>query len=139
MVKTYTQGERVRTPLGLGTVAYQRLAAPDYREAEAVSVVLDSERARAGYVGTILPAADVEPLPAPAADGVLRCDAFERTADGARRCTAPVTHVDRKGYAYCTPHGRERRATMPCRQLLARERAQLQAGGTISYERRRRS
>jgi hypothetical protein len=137
MSTTFTQGERVRTPLGLGTVVYQRLAAPEYREAEAVSVVLDSERARIDYRGTILPAGDVEPLPAPAAGG-LRCDAFERTADGAQRCTAPVTHVDRKGYAYCTPHGLERRATLPCRKLLARERAQLERGELISYERRRR-
>lgn len=64
----YTKGQRVRTPAGLGTIAYERLAAPDYTEAEAVSVVLDGET-RAGYVGTIFRAATVEPLPlAPRAD-----------------------------------------------------------------------
>jgi len=53
---TYHQGQRVNTPRGSGSVAYQRLAAPDYRDAIAVSVVLDCERARIGYAGTIFPA-----------------------------------------------------------------------------------
>lgn len=34
--------------------------------------------------------------------GETRCD----MVDG---CTAPVTHLDTKGYVYCTPHGLERR------------------------------
>ena len=58
-MSSYTHGQRVTTPQGPGTVAYQRLAAPDYREAEAVSVVLDAKRQQPGYVGTIFPAAAV--------------------------------------------------------------------------------
>jgi hypothetical protein len=61
MKRTYEQGQRVTTPLGPGTVAYQRLAAPDYTEAEAVSVVLDDRRERYGYTGTLFAAYKVTP------------------------------------------------------------------------------
>jgi hypothetical protein len=88
---TYTQGQRVRTPLGLGRVAYQRLAPPDYRTAEVVSVVLDSERTRVGYQGTILLAMTVEPLTDE------RCaDELEHPGGDARnatRCTAGKDHI----------------------------------------------
>lgn len=57
--RTYHRGDRVTTPQGPGTVAYQRMAPPDYSAAEAVSVVLDSQRGRAGYAGTIFAAGDV--------------------------------------------------------------------------------
>lgn len=53
---TYHQGQRVTTPRGAGAVAYQRLGAPDYCDAIAVSVVLDCERLRPGYTGTIFSA-----------------------------------------------------------------------------------
>lgn len=59
---TFTQGQRVSTPYGLGSVAYQRMAPPDYSAAEAVSVVLDVKRAQLGYTGTILAASDVQPI-----------------------------------------------------------------------------
>lgn len=55
-------GQRVTTPKGSGAVAYQRTKPPDYTIAEAVSVVLDSERQRTGYTGTMFPAADVTPV-----------------------------------------------------------------------------
>jgi hypothetical protein len=58
---TFSQGQRVTTPLGLGTVAYQRLAGPDYTAAEAVSVVLDDRRERYGYTGTLFAAYKVTP------------------------------------------------------------------------------
>lgn len=58
---TFEKGQRVNTPLGPGTVAYQRLAAPDYRDAEAVSVVLDDRRDRYGYTGTLFAAYKVTP------------------------------------------------------------------------------
>jgi hypothetical protein len=51
--------QRVATPKGAGTVAYQRTRPPDYTVADAVSVVLDSERQRPGYNGTMFQAADV--------------------------------------------------------------------------------
>ena len=60
---TFRQGDRVLTPLGPGGVAYQRMAAPDYREAEAVSVVLDARRTDIHYAGTIFRAGDVRPVP----------------------------------------------------------------------------
>jgi hypothetical protein len=58
----YTQGQRVRTPMGLGYVAYERLGPPDYTEAAAVSVVQDSQRTRIGYVGTMWAAHKVTPV-----------------------------------------------------------------------------
>lgn len=51
----------------------------------------------------------------------LRCDMD-------RACTSPVTHVDRKGYVYCTMHGLRRRADQPCRKLLAHEVRKLESG-----------
>lgn len=49
--------------------------------------------------------------------------------DGARGCTAPVTHIDSKGWIYCEAHafqlGRGR-------QLTPAELKQLQAGNTIA-------
>ena len=58
--RQYRQGDRVQTPNGPGSVAYQRMAAPDYAEVAAVSVVLDSEQTRAGYTGTVFPASVID-------------------------------------------------------------------------------
>ena len=41
---------------------------------------------------------------------VLICD----MVDG---CMEPVTHLDNKGYVYCTDHGIGRRDWRPCRKL----------------------
>lgn len=57
-----TQGTRVLTPLGPGTVAYVRYdhwKEPWTPTLSAVSVVLDAKRERPGYVGTIFPASEV--------------------------------------------------------------------------------
>ena len=62
---TFQQGQRVTTPLGAGHVAYQRMAPPDYRDAEVVSVVLDAKRVQPNYSGTIFPAELVTPVDAP--------------------------------------------------------------------------
>lgn len=62
---------------------------------------------------------DRQTAPAP-----LTCD----MEDG---CTAPVTHIDRKGYAYCTTHGLERRAWQPCRKLQPWELRRLQRGEAL--------
>jgi len=44
-------------------------------------------------------------------------------------CAEPVTHVDHKGYAYCTRHGVQRRAGgIRCRKLTAAEVKRLSAG-----------
>jgi hypothetical protein len=51
------------------------------------------------------------------------------TCDGARGCTAPITHIDAKGYIYCEAHafrlGRGR-------QLTPAELKQLQAGEPVA-------
>ena len=55
------KGDRVNTAWGPGTVAYVRMASPDYTTVDAVSVVLDSKRTRPGYSGTIVAPADLRP------------------------------------------------------------------------------
>lgn len=55
-------GDRVLTPSGPGTIAYIRMAPPDYTRAEAVSVVLDAKRNTAGYGGSIFAADQVRAL-----------------------------------------------------------------------------
>ena len=50
---TFREGERVDTPQGPGTVVFQRMAPPEYVEAAAVSVRLDSRRRDLTYTGTI--------------------------------------------------------------------------------------
>jgi hypothetical protein len=55
----FKQGDRVITKLGAGRIVYQRMAPPDYREAEAVSVLLDSKQNNPKYAGTIFAAAEV--------------------------------------------------------------------------------
>ena len=52
---TFTRGQRVKTPLGVGTVVYQRMSPPDYTDAFAVSVKLDSKK-NPEYNRTIFPA-----------------------------------------------------------------------------------
>lgn len=54
--------------------------------------------------------------------------------DMTKGCAAPVTHVDEKGYVYCTTHGQQRRSGgIRCRKLTAAERRKLESGRTISY------
>lgn len=48
--------------------------------------------------------------------------------DGVERCHATVTHIDNKGYVYCTEHGLERRMYRPCRKLRAWEMNRLRKG-----------
>jgi hypothetical protein len=65
---TFSKGDRVRVQPGnggpeqLGTVAYLRMAAPDYCSAEAVCVILDAQRERPGYSGSMFPVAQVTPV-----------------------------------------------------------------------------
>jgi hypothetical protein len=46
-------------------------------------------------------------------------------------CTEPVTHIDIKGFAYCTRHGIERRSWCPCRKLRGYELNRLLRGETL--------
>lgn len=52
MTSPYRHGDRVETPSGPGTVGYVRWFAG---RVEAVSVVLDANRHRPGYAGSIFP------------------------------------------------------------------------------------
>lgn len=59
--------------------------------------------------------------------GTLKCDMLVA-------CKADVTHVDNKGYAYCTSHGERRRSHgIPCRALRPSEITKLTNGQTIKY------
>lgn len=55
----------------------------------------------------------------------VRCD---MTND----CEAPVTHIDNKGFVYCTDHGISRRYYHPCRKLRPHELKKLQRGEPIA-------
>lgn len=46
-------------------------------------------------------------------------------------CTAPVTHIDNKGYVYCAPHGEDRKSCRPCRKLTPAELKILRAGDAL--------
>jgi hypothetical protein len=63
---TFTTGQRVNTPLGPGSVNYQRMdSATGYRDAAVVSVQLDDrpgDSHKGLYGGTIFRAADVTPI-----------------------------------------------------------------------------
>lgn len=58
---TFEKGQRVVVHGRFGTVAFQRLAAPTYQHAEAVSVVMDDQRDLVGYEGTMWRADEVKP------------------------------------------------------------------------------
>lgn len=58
-------------------------------------------------------------------DGTLQCDMDHD-------CFEAVTHVDQKGYAYCTKHGLDRRYYQPCRKLRDWERRRLQRGEPLA-------
>lgn len=58
----------------------------------------------------------------------LRCDMR-------RDCEAPITHIDRDGYIYCTPHAIQRRAGhygVPCRKLTGPELVKLGKGEKVT-------
>jgi hypothetical protein len=48
-------------------------------------------------------------------------------------CTRLVTHIDNKGYVYCTCHGERRRADRACRALRPHEITKLTNGQPIKY------
>jgi hypothetical protein len=47
-------------------------------------------------------------------------------------CTAPVTHLDAKGYTYCTDHGQARQMSQRCRKLRPHELRKLERGQVLS-------
>jgi hypothetical protein len=56
---------------------------------------------------------------------MLRCDMT-------RDCTAPISHIDCKGYIYCKPHGLDRKAYQRCRLLTPAEMKTLLRGEPIA-------
>lgn len=57
----------------------------------------------------------------------LRCD---MRSD----CTAPVSMIDDRGFAYCAPHGVSRRGGgIRCRKLTPAELRKLERGEVIAY------
>ena len=55
---------------------------------------------------------------------VLKCDMLTD-------CTAEVTHIDEKGWVYCTEHGLIRRDYMRCRKLRPWELHILTGGNPL--------
>lgn len=55
----------------------------------------------------------------------LRCDMHAN-------CAAPVTHIGRRGYLYCTAHATARQGWERCRKLTPPELATLRAGKPIA-------
>jgi hypothetical protein len=47
-------------------------------------------------------------------------------------CTADVTHLDAKGYVYCTAHGAQRSSYQRCRKLRPHEINRLKSGEALS-------
>lgn len=55
--------------------------------------------------------------------------------DMRRECQSPVTHIDEKGFIYCSDHGRQRQYSMRCRKLMPNELNRLGQGMPLeSYE-----
>lgn len=52
--------------------------------------------------------------------------------DMEKDCLEPVTHLDQKGYVYCTEHGLDRRRFRPCRKLRTHEINKLNRGEQIN-------
>lgn len=72
-----------------------------------------------------LPLGDKVPAEQATAPRALTCDMD-------RECRSDVTHIDDKGYVYCTTHGLERRDWRPCRKLRGWELRRLQSGRTLT-------
>lgn len=46
-------------------------------------------------------------------------------------CDAPITHLDTRGYVYCTRHGQQRQRDQRCRKLRQYEIARLARGEQV--------
>lgn len=63
MAEPYRKGDRVPWLGRTARVAYARMEPPDYARASVYSIVLDDQRTRIDYTGTIVPAGELTPLP----------------------------------------------------------------------------
>ncbi len=55
--------------------------------------------------------------------------------DMEKNCMEPVTHIDNRGFVYCTKHGERRKRDTPCRKLRPSEFKKLVQGVPIRYGR----
>ena len=69
----------------------------------------------------------------PDGDGNKKKRAAALSCDMEKGCKKPVTHIDNKGYTYCTEHGARRKSTVPTRKLKPAEIKKLESGQTIRY------
>ena len=53
--------------------------------------------------------------------------------DMTKDCDKTVTHIDNKGYTYCTFHGIARKWYTSCRKMTSVEIVKLEVGQTIPY------
>lgn len=58
--------------------------------------------------------------------------AYRLACDMHENCVQPVTHIDNKGFVYCTEHGLNRRWSHPCRKLRPHELNKLKSGKPIA-------
>lgn len=102
--------EKMRSALeGLLTQVYQMQGMFDDSDGTIARAIADAEEA--------LSPAEEEPA--------LRC-----SMGG---CKHPVTHMDAKGWPFCTEHGNARKSFRRCRKLRPYELTRLESGGTITY------
>ncbi len=55
------------------------------------------------------------------------------TCDMEADCVQEITHLDDKGYVYCTPHGIERQLDRRCRKLRPHELNRLTHGEPLAH------
>lgn len=53
------------------------------------------------------------------------------TCDMVEDCREPITHIDIKGYVYCTTHGLERQGYQRCRKLREGELKKILRGEAL--------
>jgi hypothetical protein len=71
-----------------------------------------------------------------AADAPCNTDENECAGSNWGPCSGGITHLDEKGYVYCTDHGIQRRdRDMRCRKLLPSELRKRKRGELINYRR----
>jgi hypothetical protein len=57
--------------------------------------------------------------------------AREPVCDMTADCNEPITHLDDKGFIYCTNHGVSRRYSRPCRKLRPSELNNIKRGEQV--------
>jgi hypothetical protein len=66
-------------------------------------------------------------------DVQVRPGVFTLLCDMTKGCINAVTHIDTRGFVYCTTHGLQRRASEPCRKLRPWEIRRLERGVPLAH------